>query len=198
MSGPRRPRRPGRTPGGPRPPAALGLLPAAALLAACGVPPSDVIQTGPPATGLPADTLLYFVSPYDDSLVATPRRTEGPADVSTALGLLLDGPDEEESDRLATRLSGLPGPPAVTTGLSGVVLTFSAGTGPLDETAQGQLVCTAAEAFRATGPTPRGRAAAAEALRAAGEPVPAPGPITVELRGDGWKAAREASFCPEP
>ena len=186
------------TTGRPRPPRALGLLPAAAaLLASCGVPPTDVIRSGPAATGLRPETLVYFLSGYDGRLVATPRRTHRPADLPTALGLLFEGPTEQESEGLVTRLSGLPVPSALADGPAHIRLTFPAGVGPLPEPALGQLVCTAAAAHRA--PRPGATASAAEsASRTPAGREPGRTSVTVLVRGVDWQVSRDADQCPDP
>ncbi|WP_129842240.1 hypothetical protein [Streptomyces sp. RFCAC02] len=168
--------------------APLGCLPAAALLAACGVPPSGVIQAGAPATGMLAETFVYFVSPTDGSLVATPRGTDGPAGVSTVVALLLDGPRAEESGRVVTRLPDLAGDATVTTGVFTVSIVLP-GAAPLSRTAMRQLVCTAAAALRAAEPF------AAEPTES-GSAWPMSDLITVEVSGRDWKIAQDDSSCP--
>lgn len=120
------------------------LLATALLLSGCGISSTGVVQSGDPASGVPPFALLYFVR--EDRLVPFIRRIGDPVDVSTALELLLSGPDA--SDRrhgLTTALTRVPTPWASTDGAE-VSLRLPPGTGPLPPIATRQLICTVAEA----------------------------------------------------
>ena len=69
------------------------------MLTACGVPPSDVIEAGEPASGMvppvrrhsvPAVVSLYFLD--DGDLTAYPRTVGDPADLGSVVAQLFGGP----------------------------------------------------------------------------------------------------------
>ncbi|MCH5676781.1 hypothetical protein [Streptomyces gilvus] len=120
------------------------LLAAAVLLSGCGISSTGVVQSGDPASGVPPFALLYFVR--DDRLVPVPRPIGDPVDVSTALELLLNGPDATDRRHgLTTALTHVPAPWTSTDGAE-VSLRLPPGTGPLPPIAARQLICTVAEA----------------------------------------------------
>ncbi|WP_239096808.1 hypothetical protein, partial [Streptomyces sp. SID11385] len=129
----------------PRSPRALAraalVLSAAGLLAACGVPPTGVIEVGAPATGLRlTDGVYFFVRDEPDTLRAAPRPD---ASARGALRALLRGPSSTERTTLKTELPKslpLPGLAASATTLD---LRFPKGTPRLSARASRQLACTA-------------------------------------------------------
>ncbi|MFJ4413577.1 GerMN domain-containing protein [Streptomyces sp. NPDC002248] len=126
-----------------RPSRTLGALAlaAAGLLAGCGVPPTDVIEVGAPATGLRLAHGVYFlVRDEPGTLRAAPRpETSGRG----ALRALLAGPSPAEGPTLMTALPKdlpLPGLAVRDTTLE---LRFPKRTPPLSAGASRQLACTA-------------------------------------------------------
>jgi hypothetical protein len=135
----------GRT-GPSRPRAPRALAPAAlafagyALLTACGVPPTGVVEVGSPATGLHLTQGVYFlVRGEGDALRAVPR-----AETSArgALRALLRGPTSPERTVLTTALPKHLALPRVTATATTLDLRFPRGTRPLPARASRQLACT--------------------------------------------------------
>ncbi len=175
-------------------------------LTSCAVPPSDVIQAGPAATGMPPDTVLYFLSAADGSLVPSARSTDGPADVTTALRLLFAGPQTGETPQLTTQLPRLPAPPAVATSAGDVNVRIPDGVDPFTEPALRQLACTAAAALRTSPDSAAPAPAPVPNSPATDGPLASPSSpsaeaervrhITVRVSGEGWTASRAADSCP--
>ncbi|WP_328675086.1 hypothetical protein [Streptomyces sp. NBC_00343] len=121
------------------------LLAMALLLSGCGIPPTGIVQSGDPASGLRSGVLLYFIAD-DGHLVPVSREIAEPVDVRQAIGLLFAGPDDRDRMLgLTTALTRTP-PPAINTQDALVTLRLPAGTDPLPPLAARQLICTTAEA----------------------------------------------------
>ncbi|MFF0161368.1 hypothetical protein ACFYRY_28065 [Streptomyces sp. NPDC005263] len=71
----------------------LLLLPA--VLTACGIPATDVVEAGGPASGIEARVRVYLV--VDGGLFGVNRSVDGRVDVRTAMDALLQGPTDQES-----------------------------------------------------------------------------------------------------
>ncbi|MEU0068311.1 hypothetical protein ABZ027_01855 [Streptomyces sp. NPDC006332] len=153
----------------------LLLLPA--VLTACGIPATDVVEAGGPASGIEARVRVYFV--VDDGLFGVYRGVDGRVDVRTAMDALLQGPTDREGVKgVTTELPSsvtllptaapaaggavpVPVPVPTTVGTEGFVrvrtsddavqLSVSA---ELDgrKLAVAQLICTALEAQRIASP----------------------------------------------
>ncbi|MFC4033111.1 hypothetical protein ACFO3J_16685 [Streptomyces polygonati] len=198
--------------GGRRPALLAGLL-AVCALSACGVPPSDVIQAGEPATGMPPGTLLYFLS-GDGALVAVPRG--GAPDVALAVDQVFKGPTATEVADVRTQLPRLPSPPAVKDVSGTVLVELPAGVAPLTPLAVRQLTCTVAAAYRAEPSTAKRLAAKRSGIgrsvpagpvptvppevsgSSPGAPYPGGGAgvLVVRISGAGWARTQMALDCP--
>jgi len=128
---------------------ALLVLPAAVLLAACGIPTTGVVQAGGAATGIrqlvPGVPMLYFVK----NGLPTPvqRTTGGPDGVEAAVKAVFAGPNaQERRDGLTTELPVLTATPTVRSSSSWVSIGLPAGTPRLNGTALQQLLCTVSSA----------------------------------------------------
>ncbi|MYR86797.1 hypothetical protein GTY41_18070, partial [Streptomyces sp. SID685] len=141
---------------------AAAALPAALLLAGCGIQQSEVVDAGTPATllahpGVSDGTLLFFRS-NDGRLVPVPRAlpagrvtdsTPPDAAVETALNLLLAGPGPEETAAgIGTSLPATGGAVGVLFSPHEIRVSLSVALAGLDGTALDQLVCTAAYAVK--------------------------------------------------
>ncbi|MEU2432046.1 hypothetical protein ABZ611_21475 [Streptomyces sp. NPDC007861] len=187
--------------------ASLAGLAAALSLTACGVPPSDVIQAGEPASGMfsaapkasaPVVVFLYFLD--DGVLTAHPRTIAGPADLGTVVGALFGGPTPGETMTVTTELPRLTDAPVVTAGrgVKDVSIKLPGDAAPFSRPAMLQLACTVAHVSRSlTAPSldadPDGSPAApaADAQRS-------PARTSVHVLGDGWTMRQSADSCPEP
>ncbi|WP_431034029.1 GerMN domain-containing protein [Streptomyces sp. P6-2-1] len=167
--------------------AAAGL----ALLAACGVPPTGVIEVGTPATGLSLTQGVYFlVRDAPGTLRAAPR-AEG--STAGALRALLKGPSRAERTSLTTALPARLPLPGLTTTRGTLDLRFPRDTPHLSSRAVRQLACTAllntaglspAVPHRAASPTdaPADAPAAAPTDAAAGQGAALPSPRVTRVR----------------
>lgn len=200
----------------------LTCLASAAVLTACGVPPSSVIQAGEPAVGMNPGVTVYFLA--EDTLRAVPRTAPAGSGVVTALRLLFAGPATTDPATLTTELPRLPGPLAV--GVDGtdgttVVVQLPAGVSRLTPSAMDQLVCTVAanpsvlpRTFPPTGAEPLPTAAPplpSTALPSTETPFMPTGDTaspdtptrdtasrrpSVRVVGAGWELARTTDKCP--
>ncbi|MFD9520487.1 hypothetical protein [Streptomyces sp. NPDC059979] len=159
-------------------------------LTACGVPPSDVIQAGEPASGMlapgptpsaPAAVSLYFLD--DGDLTAYPRKIGDPADLGAVVGWLFGGPTTSEAATATTELPRLKGTPEVTAGSGNTVsIRLPDDVGPLSRPAMLQLACTIAHTSGAlAGPSAAQRS---------------PAHTSVHVLGDGWTMSQSADSCP--
>ncbi|TYB93508.1 hypothetical protein FXF53_27980 [Micromonospora sp. WP24] len=119
---------------------ALSLL---ALVAGCGVRPSDVITGGPAPMGPARGTGLFFVTKQGLTLVLRPDAP--PGSVDDALAQLLAGPDPvEQSQGYRSAIPVEAGIRTTTTiAPSGTTVWLKSAVGALPETAVDQIVCTA-------------------------------------------------------
>ncbi|MEU5222259.1 hypothetical protein AB0G55_06275 [Streptomyces toyocaensis] len=175
---------------GPRWLPLLGLA-AALMLTACGVPPSDVIEAGAPASGLfdadskpavPVVIFLYFVDDGDPA--AYPRTIGAPADLRTVLDELFDGPTAEEARTATTELPRLSGT-ADATVHSGteVSVELPNDVTPLSHPAMLQLVCTVASMSEGFADASRDGVFATQ--------------VTVHVFGNGWMKSQSDDACPD-
>ncbi len=167
---------------------------AALTLSACGVPPSDVIEAGEPASGVspgskpsvPVVVSLYFLD--DGALKAYPRKMAEPVDLGTVLGQLFDGPTNGESVTATTQLPRLANAPDVTGGSGhGVSIKLPDDVAPLSHRAVLQLACTVAHVSGSFAALPKG--AHRDGALAS---------TNVHVLGDGWTRTQSGDSCPEP
>ncbi|MGW1728160.1 hypothetical protein ACWCQK_35380 [Streptomyces sp. NPDC002306] len=204
-AGPRRagPHTTGSRTTGSRTVALLAGIAAALTLVSCGVPPSDVIEAGVPASRPAAPepsgaaaVPFYFLS--DGDLRPYPRKIGDPGDFSAVVGLLFDGPTGSETATATTRLPRLTRTPDVTLGGDN---TFSVrlleDVPPLSHLAMMQLACTVAglpyNPVRSK-PDPAGDgvlAAPAEPTRRTTVPT------SVRVLGAGWAMTQSNDSCPD-
>lgn len=159
-------------------------------LAGCGVPTSDVIEAGAPASGMPgpppttdapepATVPLFFLT--DGEPTAYPRPATDAADLTSVVRLLLEGPNEKEEAMSATtdlpRLSGAPSV-TVTDGHTIRVILPDTPT-PVSRAALLQLTCT---------------------VRYAAAPFPHPsgadGTPRLQVTGTSWTMTSPTTSCP--
>ncbi|MFG2478747.1 GerMN domain-containing protein [Streptomyces fagopyri] len=191
---------------GSRVPALLVGLTAALTLAACGVPPSDVIQAGVPASGMsspratppvPAAIPLYFLRDGDPTPYL--RKVHDPGDLGAVVRLLFDGPTPSEAVTAATKLPRLTDAPDVTID-DGRTLTIRLpeDVPALSQLAMRQLACTMAHVALP------GAVPAADATVAGTPSAPPPTAQrsledrSVQVLGDGWTMTQSAGACPDP
>ncbi|CAL9479502.1 hypothetical protein [Streptomyces sp. enrichment culture] len=159
-------------------------------LTGCGVPASDVIEAGAPASGMPgpaptadptepAAVPLFFLT--DGELTAYPRPATDAADLASVVRLLLEGPNEKERATSATtdlpRLTGAP-PVTVTDGVTTTVTLPDTPT-PVSREALLQLTCTV---HYAAAPFPR--------------PSGEDRTPRLHVTGTGWTMTSPTSACP--
>lgn len=191
---------------GSRVPALLTGLTAALTLAACGVPPSDVIQAGVPASGLsspgatspvPAAIPLYFLRDGDPTPYL--RKVQDPGDLGAVVRLLFDGPTPSEAVTATTRLPRLTDAPDVTIDDS---RTFSVqlpkDVPALSHAAMRQLACTLAHVPLPAAVLPTDTTGAGAASAAPPTARRSPEDRSVQVLGDGWTMTQSASSCPDP
>ncbi|MFE4956493.1 hypothetical protein ACFRCW_20895 [Streptomyces sp. NPDC056653] len=186
--------------------ALLAGLTAALTLSACGVPPSDVIQAGEPASGMfspgakpsvPTVIPVYFLHKGD--LTPYPRKIGDPGDFGAVVRLLFDGPSTSEAVATTTELPRLTDTPDVTIGGDNTLsIQLPEDVPPLSHLAMRQLVCTVAHVALPSAALPadtnRDGAAAAPPVDAQRSPVH----TSVHVLGDGWTMTQSDSSCPDP
>ncbi|MFE6163314.1 GerMN domain-containing protein [Streptomyces sp. NPDC056486] len=179
----------------------LGLgLTAAVTLTACGVPPSDVIEAGEPASGMfspssqpptPATVSLYFLD--DGTLTTYPRRTDDATDLQAVVRLLFEGPTATEAATATTQLPHLTDAPRLTTGDDGMLsIRLPGEAAPLSRLAMRQLACTvnqSASPLIAAAPNTD-----TEATGGAGRPSAVLS--SLRILGDGWTMTQSDAECP--
>ncbi|GII91892.1 hypothetical protein [Sinosporangium siamense] len=106
----------------------------------CGIQPTGVVDAGEHPWGAASGTRLYFVSAGRLSTAGRPGRGVGPAE---AVKLVLRGPSRAERERGLT--GAVPAGVTVKVAAEGESVTLTPDRA-LSRLAEGQLVCTAAEA----------------------------------------------------
>ncbi|MFQ3561255.1 hypothetical protein QZN11_31320 [Streptomyces gramineus] len=183
--------------------AVLAGLAAGLTVAGCGVPPSGVIQAGPAASGIPRPdanpsarsvVALYFV--HDGALRPYPRRVGDAADQRSALAMLFDGPDAQESATATTLLPRLPSAPDVTIEGDGILaVRLPDAAGHPDHLGLMQLACTVAGIAEPLTAKPAG---AGSFLTTPSPALGSPAHTRVTVTGNGWSTTLPASSCPGP
>ncbi|MET8124135.1 hypothetical protein ABZV67_13940 [Streptomyces sp. NPDC005065] len=186
--------------------ALLAGLTAALTLSACGVPPSDVIQAGEPASGMfspgatpsaPTVIPVYFLHKGD--LTPYPRKIGDPGDFGAVVRLLFDGPSTSEAVATTTELPRLTDTPDVTIGGDNTLsIQLPEDVPPLSHLAMRQLACTVAHVALPSAALPadanRDGATAAPPVDAQRSPVH----TSVHVLGDGWTMTQSDGSCPDP
>ncbi|HET6287777.1 MAG TPA: hypothetical protein VFG15_13645, partial [Amycolatopsis sp.] len=115
------------------------------LAAGCGVRPTDVLDGGAPASGVPEGMRIYFAS--DQGLRGVSRPDKEITDLSAAVKLVIAGPNEAELAAGLTDLTAVTGEFSATAlgGQVTVRLPRTPVTG-VAGMAAGQLVCTLSRA----------------------------------------------------
>ncbi|WP_228040364.1 hypothetical protein [Streptomyces chromofuscus] len=181
-------------------------LAAALTLTACGVPPSDVIQAGEPASGMysprpkpsePGVVFLYFLDDGDPT--AYPRKIGDTADLGNVVDQLFGGPTRSEAVTATTELPRLADTPAVTVGGGkDVSIKLPNDVAPFSQPAMLQLACTVAHARGSFVPLP---AATHQDAAHTAPPLDAqrsPTHTSVSVLGDGWTMRQSDDSCPDP
>ncbi|MBM9507848.1 hypothetical protein [Actinacidiphila acididurans] len=190
----------------------VGLV-SALTLAACGVPPSGVIQAGTPASGMyvprptpatPTPVLIYFV--HDGVLRPFPRKIVDPGDFGAVVRFLFYGPIAGEARTATTELPRLKATPEVE--ISGdangntLSVKLPQDVPPLTHLAMLQLVCTVAHMTPPTSPALPTPGTSGAALAAPAFPTPQgqrPLSLTgVQVTGNGWTITQSDTSCPDP
>ncbi|CAM5244486.1 hypothetical protein [Streptomyces aurantiogriseus] len=172
--------------------AALLVAPAALALSSCGIPATDVVEAGGPASGIAPTTPVYFVR--NGTLVAVPRRVPEAGDVRTALEALLQGPTAQE--RLKSLTTRLARQPERLWPTSAPARTQDGTTTPADTPPPSETPTEAAETPTEAAETPT--EAAETATEAAETPTEA---VEVTTRGDSlsvelpWYTAELSSLA---
>ncbi|MDT0613246.1 hypothetical protein [Streptomyces lancefieldiae] len=184
-------------------PALLLGLTAAVTLAACGVPPSGVIEAGGPASGMsspssgpssPATISVFFLR--DGELTAYPRPTDDAGDLEAVVRLLFEGPTASEAATATTELPRLADASPLTTGDDGILsVRLPEGAAPPSHRAMLQLACTVAQVSPSFAEPPVGAEAGGDAGARASVPSSAV-PSRVHVIGDGWTMTQSDYVCP--
>ncbi|WP_405891467.1 hypothetical protein OG612_06690 [Streptomyces sp. NBC_01527] len=186
--------------------ALLAGLAAALTLSACGVPPSDVIQAGAPASGLfspgpkpPVPTVLPLYFLHNGDLAPYPRKVSDPGGIGAVVRLLLAGPTTSEAVTATTELPHLANTPEVAiSGDNTFSIQLPEGVPPFSHLAMRQLACTVAHVAVPSAALP---ADTNQDGATAAPPVHAqrsPGHTSVHVIGDGWAMKQSDTSCPDP
>lgn len=176
-------------------------LTAALTLSACGVPPSDVIQAGAPASGMfspgpqpSAPTLVSVYFLHHGDLAPHLRKVRGPGDFGTVVRLLFGGPNTSEAVTATTELPHLTDAPKVAiSGDNTFSIQLPKGVAPFSHLAMRQLTCTVAHAPSAD--ADRGDTPAVPPVHAQRSPRH----TSVQVLGDGWTMKQQSDdSCPDP
>lgn len=189
---------------GSRAGALLAGLTAALTLAACGVPPSGVIEAGEPASGMlspgpkppvPAATALYFL--HNGELRPYLRKIAEPGDFGAVVRLLFAGPTTSEAAVITTELPRLTDTLEVAIGDDALSVHLPKDVPPLSHPAMLQLACTVAHMAPslAVAPADGNQDGASAAPPDTAQRSPAQS--SVRVFGDGWTITQSADSCPE-
>ncbi|MFE9169078.1 hypothetical protein ACFYNZ_06050 [Streptomyces kebangsaanensis] len=173
---------------------------AAVALTACGVPPSGVIETGAPASGMfspsatppptPATISLFFLR--DGELIPYPRRIDDAGDLKAVVRLLFEGPAANETATATTELPRLTDAPGMAIDSGILFVRLFGETAPLSRRAMLQLTCTvnhAASPVPTAAPRADAEADGDTARRSAA-------PSSLHVFGDGWAMTQSDHACP--
>ncbi|GHE97653.1 hypothetical protein [Streptomyces fumanus] len=180
-----------------------GLTAAAAVaLTACGVPPSDVIEAGAPASGMfspsatppsaPATISLFFLR--DGELTPFPRRVDDARNLKAVVRLLFEESATIGAATATTELPRLTDAPRVAIEGGVLFVELPGETAPLSRRALLQLTCTVTYAASPI-PTAVPRADAEARGDTARRPA---APSSLQVIGDGWARTQSGDACPVP
>ncbi|MGW9025230.1 hypothetical protein ACWGQ5_13550 [Streptomyces sp. NPDC055722] len=182
-------------------------LTAVLTLAGCGVPPSDVIEAGAPASGMfsagpkhavPTAVPVYFL--HNGDLKPYLRKISDPGDLGTLVRLLFDGPSASEAATAVTKLPHLTDAPTVTIGSDNILAVhLPKDVPPLSHLAMLQLACTVGHetALSAALSSDAPQDGASTAPPVGGQPS-SPAYPSVRVLGDGWTMTQSDGECPDP
>lgn len=170
---------------------------AAVALTACGVPPSGVIETGAPASGMfspsetppstPATISLFFLR--DGELTPHPYQIDDAGDLEAVVRLLFEASAANETQAATTELPRLTDAPRVAIDGDGILsVRLPGATAPLSRRAMLQLTCTVNHAASPV-PTADAEADGDTARRSAA-------PSSFHVFGDGWAMTQSDHACP--
>ncbi|MEW2073848.1 hypothetical protein AB0941_09425 [Streptomyces sp. NPDC013433] len=169
---------------------------AAVALTACGVPPSGVIETGAPASGMfspsatpsstPATIPLFFLR--DGELTPRPHRIDDAGDLEAVVRLLFEASAANEAPTATTELPRLTDAPRVAVDGGVLFVELPGETAPLSRRAMLQLTCTVNHAASSV-PTADAEADGDTARRSAA-------PSGLHVFGDGWAMTQSDHACP--
>ncbi|WP_406358484.1 hypothetical protein OHB56_38200 [Streptomyces sp. NBC_01635] len=160
---------------------------AAVALTACGVPPSGVIETGAPASGMfspsptppstPATISLFFLR--DGELMPYPHRIDDAGDLEAVVHLLFEASAANETATATTELPRLTDAPRVVVADGILFVQLPGKTAPLSRRAMLQLTCTVNHAEADGGTAPRSATS-----------------LSLHVLGDGWTMTESDHACP--
>ncbi|WP_406466936.1 hypothetical protein OH738_04125 [Streptomyces hirsutus] len=160
---------------------------AAVALTACGVPPSGVIETGAPASGMfspsptppstPATISLFFLR--DGELMPYPHRIDDAGDLEAVVHLLFEASAANETATATTELPRLTDAPRVVVADGILFVQLPGKTAPLSRRAMLQLTCTVNHAEADGGTAPRSAMS-----------------LSLHVLGDGWTMTESDHACP--
>ncbi|MEU2978689.1 hypothetical protein ABZ678_17215 [Streptomyces hirsutus] len=160
---------------------------AAVALTACGVPPSGVIETGAPASGMfspsatppstPATISLFFLR--DGELMPYPHRIDDAGDLEAVVHLLFEASAANETATATTELPRLTDAPRVVVADGVLFVQLPGKTAPLSRRAMLQLTCTVTHAEADSGTPPR-----------------SPMSLSLHVLGNGWTMTEWNHACP--
>ncbi|WP_326756272.1 hypothetical protein OIE73_35915 [Streptomyces hirsutus] len=160
---------------------------AAVALTACGVPPSGVIETGAPASGMfspsptppstPATISLFFLR--DGELMPYPHRIDDAGDLEAVVHLLFEASAANETATATTELPRLTDAPRVVVADGILFVQLPGETAPLSRRAMLQLTCTVNHAEADGGTAPRSAMS-----------------LSLHVLGDGWTMTESDHACP--
>ncbi|MEU9469707.1 hypothetical protein AB0D78_24325 [Streptomyces avermitilis] len=179
-------------------------LTAALTLAACGIPTSDVIQAGAPASGIqppsprpavPAAIPFYFLR--NGELTPYVRKIGAPKGLGAIVGLLFDGPSPSEAVTATTELPRLRGAPEVTNYADNTSsIRLPKDVPALSHLAMLQLACTVAQVTLPGVPLPTGTNGDGGVQTPPDGAQNSTARRSVQVLGDGWTMTQSNDSCP--
>ncbi|MFJ5218615.1 hypothetical protein ACIP98_28325 [Streptomyces sp. NPDC088354] len=180
-------------------------LTAALTLAACGVPPSGVIQAGPAASGIfspgaqpasPAVVPLYFLRKGE--LAPYLRKVGDSRDIGGLLSSLFDGPSGYESATASTELPRLRETPKVAIGEDDIVSVqlLDRDVPPFSHLAMRQLACTVTRAITPAGALVSDAGGSGGAMAPSVDAQHSSVLKGVRVLGGGWTRTQSGDSCP--
>ncbi|MFF9510899.1 hypothetical protein ACF1BU_31435 [Streptomyces sp. NPDC014724] len=185
--------------------ALLAGLTAALTLAACGVPPSDVIEAGEPASGMsppspkppvPAAIALYFL--HNGELRPYLRNIGDPGDFAAVVRFLFAGPTTSEATTATTELPRLTDTLEVAIGGDDALsVHLPKDVPPLSHSAMLQLACTVAHMAPPLAGVPANEDQDGASTAPPDTAQRSPAHSSVRVFGDGWTITQSTDSCPD-